>query len=450
MKREAIAVLDVGKTNLKILAVDSSGNALSAESTPSRGSSGFLDSEFAWNWLLDGTRRLAENFDLSAIVPTAHGAAAALVDMHGLVHPVPDYEAPIPADIDRAYDRLRPTFDKTYSPRLPAGLNLGRQFYQIGRSAPSVLTRAAWFLTYPQYFAWRLTGIPAAEATSLGCHTDLWLPASGRLSPLVDEIGLRHLTPPLRRPNERLGKPLPELGLPECDVLCGIHDSNAAYLRYLASAEEPFAVLSTGTWFVCFNGSGQLASLDPARDTLANVDALGRPVACSRFMGGREHEAIAGSDRQTVTTPEDLAEIVRLRIFALPSLTETGGPFPQRKGYLTGAPQTGAARHALATLYVALMSRESLWLSGSFEHVFIDGPFAHDPLFGPILAALLPDARLYMTTAASGAGIGAAILQAWRGQMPPRIPLKTTRVHPVAIDIGKYAEEWRNLVGHIA
>ena len=27
---------------------------------------------------------------------------------------------------------------------------------------------------YPQYWAYRLTGVLANEVTSLGCHTDLW------------------------------------------------------------------------------------------------------------------------------------------------------------------------------------------------------------------------------------------------------------------------------------
>ncbi len=43
-----------------------------------------------------------------------------------------------------------------------------------------------------------------------------------------------------------------------------------------------------------FGVGGDLDHLDPQRDALANVDAYGRAVPSSRFMGGREFEATSG------------------------------------------------------------------------------------------------------------------------------------------------------------
>ena len=37
---------------------------------------------------------------------------------------------------------------------------------------------------------------------------------------------------------------------------------------------------------------GRETALDPARDTLINVNALGDPVPSARFMGGRELDAV--------------------------------------------------------------------------------------------------------------------------------------------------------------
>ena len=51
-------------------------------------------------------------------------------------------------------------------------------------------------------------------------------------------------------------------------------------------------MVSTGTWVVIFAVGGDLDHLDPKRDTLANVDALGRAVPSARFMGGREFELL--------------------------------------------------------------------------------------------------------------------------------------------------------------
>ena len=42
-------------------------------------------------------------------------------------------------------------------------------------------------------------------------------------------------------------------------------------------------MVSTGTWVVLFAVGGDLDHLDPARDTLANVDALGRAVPSARL-----------------------------------------------------------------------------------------------------------------------------------------------------------------------
>ncbi len=43
-------------------------------------------------------------------------------------------------------------------------------------SSAELFSRAAHTLLYPQFWAWRLSGVMASEVTSLGCHSDLWLP----------------------------------------------------------------------------------------------------------------------------------------------------------------------------------------------------------------------------------------------------------------------------------
>ena len=45
---------------------------------------------------------------------------------------------------------------------------------------------------------------------------------------------------------------------------------------------------------VSFAVGGRLDQLDPARDTLANVDAFGKAVPSARFMGGREFDFLTG------------------------------------------------------------------------------------------------------------------------------------------------------------
>ncbi len=156
---------------------------------------------------------------------------------------------------------------------------------------------------YPQYWAYRLTGVLANEVTSLGCHTDLWNYRAGDFSTLVDRQGWRPLMAPLRRASDRLGPILPEIArqpgsIPATPVHCGIHDSNASLLPHLMDRAKPFAVVSTGTWVIAMAIGGAAVELDPARDTLVNVNAFGDPVPSARFMGGREFATLVGEGRR--------------------------------------------------------------------------------------------------------------------------------------------------------
>lgn len=450
MRREAVAVIDVGKSRVKVVAIDRDGAVLASTSAPSHAAAGALDAEAAWRWALAALARLADNFALTAIVPTTHGAAAAVIGERGLLHPIGDYEVAASADVDAAYDALRPPFAETFSPRLPNGLNLGRQLYAMQHVERSAWRDARSVLTYPQYWSWRLTGNAASEVTSLGCHTDLWAPRLGTFSSLVARESWSALFPPLAPAWQSMGAPRRELGLPvDCSVQNGIHDSNAAYLRYLAGVPAPFALLSTGTWMVAFNAGGDLAALDSARDTLANVDALGRPVACSRFMGGREYAAIAGAEGLAVAPAvDDVKAVIALRLFAVPSFTDGGGPHPGMRGRIAGAPASPKEAAALAALYCALMSREMLALTGPVTRLYIDGPFAANAAYVGALAALLPDADVHTAEETEGTAIGASLLARMHesGGRVPDVPIASRRIDAPGVDIRAYADEWTALV----
>lgn len=254
------------------------------------------------------------------------------------------------------------------------------------------------------------------------------------------------LLPPVRPAWERLGAPHAALGLPAGIGVCnGIHDSNAAYLRYLAGVPAPFALLSTGTWMIAFNSGGDLARLDPRRDTLANVDAFGRPIACSRFMGGREYASIAG--RAGLAHSPTLAHVRRVvarGIFALPSFSASGGPWPGLPGGRSSRPATSVEAAALATLYIALMSRDALRLTGPLPRLYVDGAFATHRAFVQVLAALLPDTEVFAAQGTAGTAIGASLLAAMAehdGALPA-IDVAARRVHPPAFDVSAYAAEW--------
>ncbi|HET8726934.1 MAG TPA: FGGY family carbohydrate kinase, partial [Alphaproteobacteria bacterium] len=385
---EGIAVLDLGKTNLKLVIVDPAGRAIETAMADNRPRPGppypHADVDLVWDWILTALAEAGRRHEIRAIVPTTYGSTAALIGDDGLALPVLDYEAEPPDVVKDAYAGIAPPFAEVYAPTNPAGLTLGRQIFWQETAFPEAFAKTRAIMPYPQYWAWRLTGIAAAEATSLGAQTHLWDPVAQDYSGLARARRWNELLPPLRRAGDMLGTLLPVVaaatGLPpDTPVLTGIHDSNANYFRYLAAGFEDFTLMSTGTWLITFNAAQPLDLLDPARDTNSNTDAFGRPVACSRFMLGREYEFLAGNDARTAATPDAVAGVVAAGAMALPSFTDSGGPCPGTGGrgrIVETRPDSPAARVALAALYGALMSSEALDAVGSASDVIIDGGFA--------------------------------------------------------------------------
>ncbi|MDH3772608.1 MAG: L-fuculose kinase, partial [Nitrospirota bacterium] len=164
-KPEAVAVLDVGKTNAKLLAV-ANGRVASSRAAPNAVKRGepypHCDVDHIWRWLAAALTDLADNFALQAIVPTSYGSTAALVDDAELVLPILDYEAEPPDDVAAAYADVAPWFEECCCPINPACLTLGRQLFWQSRWFADAFARARWILPFPQYWAWRLCGVPAS------------------------------------------------------------------------------------------------------------------------------------------------------------------------------------------------------------------------------------------------------------------------------------------------
>ena len=450
---DCLIVLDIGKTNAKLALIDAGGRLLAEQRRPNAvltdGPYPHHDTEGLWHWMLSTCRRFGAMADVSAIVPVTHGATAALVDGDGLVLPVLDYEAQLPG-VD--YDSLRPPYAETFSPSLPAGLNLGRQLAWLARHFPADFARTRHILMYPQYWAWRLCGAAAGEATSLGCHTDLWNPTTQGYSSLVERMGWRRLMPPLAPAWASLGTLRAEVadaaGLPRsCQVLSGIHDSNASLMRYLAresaAGAQPRTVLSTGTWMIAAAFGAPLDTLREDADMLANTNALGQPVACMRFMGGREFGELAGAQPQTCGF-EEIERLVAEGTMALPCFAATGGPFAGRTGSVEGpAPRDARERYALATLYTVLMTDYCLDALAAAGPLAVEGSFTANPWFGPLLASLRPQQAVSYSDDASGTTCGGWMLR-YRDGTPPGSSTPMAPRMPAGFDA--YRARWRTAV----
>ena len=464
MQNGATLVLDVGKTNAKLTLWSAEGDLLAtrmrANTPPERLHAAALDVAGVDAWLLHALTELNAKAPIARIVPVAHGAAAALLKDGALLEPPVCYEQPLPAQAEAQYQELRDPYVTTGSPRLPLGLNLGAQLFagECANPAPS----GARIVPYPQYWAWRLSGVAATEITSLGCHTDMWRPFEQRYSDLAHARGWSERFAPLRQAGDVLGVITPEIaartGLSKtCEVLCGLHDSNSAFYGARAHPElagRDVTEISTGTWFVAMRAPGANSfSLKPElerRDVLINVDVEGRPAPSARFMGGREVETLIGGEDSPLRSrdfvrdvaPAFIDDVLAANSFILPSFAAGVGPFPNQTGRWSGQPLEGGARRAVVGLYLGLLAHESLSLIGSRDAILIEGRFADDLSFAGMLASLRPDCDVYVARSEDGLAFGA--LRLANPGLKPRGVL--TQIAPLPQDVSSYAAQWREQV----
>ncbi|WP_460275797.1 FGGY-family carbohydrate kinase [Celeribacter sp. ULVN23_4] len=446
-----IAVLDVGKTNAKLALVEADSlTEIAVVTRPNTVLAGppwpHFDLEGHWAFFLEHLAAFHESHGIDAISVTTHGAAAVLLDASGdLAAPMLDYEHDGPDSLTAAYDAIRPPFSETGSPRLGMGLNLGAQLYWQFATDPGLRDRVAHVLTYPQYWGYRLTGQMATDVTSLGCHTDLWNPWEGKFSSLVDRLGLTDKLAPAHPSADVLGTVSDDIAArtslsPDTPVVCGIHDSNASLLPHVLGRKGAFSVVSTGTWVVVMSVGGQAAALDPDRDTLVNVNALGQAVPSARFMGGREYEIIrAGADPHVADA--DRRSVLEHEIMLLPAVEPGSGPFRGREVSWTFEPAEQGQRMAALGFYLALMTKTCLDLVGAEGPVIIEGPFARNHDYLDMLATLHEDG-IEIAASATGTSVGAAMLFA-EAASPPQ----THRVAPRQREaLATYAAAWRTRV----
>ena len=411
-----IAVIDIGKTNVKVALVDLQSRAeLAVQTMPNTVRPGppypHFDTEVMWQFILTALTEIHEKHRIDAISVTTHGACAALMTAQGdLATPVLDYEHDGPDETAAAYDSLRPAFLETGSPRLPLGLNLGAQLHWLLTRDPGLIERVATVVTWPQYWVHRLTGALATDVTSLGCHTDLWDPHQRKFSGLVARLGLAQKLAPALPSGEVAGVLRKDVAArtrmaPGTPVCCGIHDSNASLLPYLLGSETAFSVVSTGTWVVVMTVGGNPVTLDPQRDTLINVNAFGDPIPSARFMGGREYARVQ-PPTGTQVSKADVQSVLARNLMLFPAVEPKSGPFQGRRAQWSDPEEQISAgeRQVAVSWYLALMTAECLRITGARGAVRVEGPFARNSWY------------LSMLEAACGHGVAASASQTGTAQ----------------------------------
>lgn len=470
MDERLTVVLDIGKTVAKASLWDATGTMIAHESRANESVATdyyrALDTGGIDRWFGKALSGFAAIGRIGAIVPVAHGAAAAFLDKDGLAAPVMDYEAEIPPEIRAAYLGERDPDRETGSPAMDLGLNLGLQLYYQQQTLPELFNADTMIVPWAQYWAYRLSGVAVCEVSSFGAHTDLWNPTQHCPSRMAVRMGWASRFAPFSKAGDRIGPISPEwakrCGLPtDVAIYTGIHDSNAALYAARANPEiaaKGATILSTGTWFVAMralasNQAFDIEKLPYDRSCLANIDPDGRPVPTALFMGGRELELLSAGSNHRIDSAADQSALLEAArhclssdAMILPTTTKGIGPFANHAGGWVNRPTDALHVTAAMALYAALMADVALDLIGSENVLVIDGRFGNAVVFTRALAALRGAADVYASSAANDVSLGALRLVrpslSGTGQFKP--------VEPLDAPVIKYRSRWRRTLAESA
>lgn len=461
MDGATVAVLDVGKSNVKLSACTGRGHVVETLSTPNTVRPGppwaHHDLAALNAFVLEGLADLCRRHPLTDFVASGHGSGGLLVgedpdaDGTGLVLPMVDYEQSLPPGLAEAYAPQSGGFFDRGSAVMMAATHTARQMFWAETAEPERFAQARWCLGIPQYWAWRLSGVAVSEASILGAQSHLWNVRERHWAPIVAARGWGRLMPPFARAADDLGPIRPALcarhGLPPLRVHAGAHDSSVSFHRYQAAGLAGFVGISTGTWIVAMASGVNLDRLDETRGMTLNADMEGHPLAGALTMGGREYAAVAGSQPDgALADPAVLARLVARGTMALPTFGTNDGQFPGSAGQgriIGPLPEGPQERHALAVLYAALLTvacgttlaPDRLWV--------LDGSFLRDPAFAGLVAALRPGRETRLNPETYGIASGAALL--CRRDAAP-VPLDLLPAPPLALPgLTDYAAQWRSL-----
>ncbi|MBL8992381.1 MAG: carbohydrate kinase, partial [Spirochaetia bacterium] len=452
---ETIAVLDIGKTNKKILLFD---KALKVQAQVTKNFDPLAyegirieDTQGLVSWLAAEFKKLSVQYDIKCVSVTTHGATIACLDEKGeLVYPVIDYTIDPGEAFHKEFYEFCGSADRlqreTATPNLGSLINPAKTLFYLKRKAPQAFSRIRHILNYPQYFGHLMTGKPGMEPTYVGCHTYLWDLNKKAWSDVAKKLGVTSFLPTeMKNSWSVLGTVSPswagKSGLAEnALVTMGIHDSNASLLPYLVQNHGDFVLNSTGTWCVAMHPGKSLSFADDeiGKIVFYNLDAFDRPVKTAIFMGGLEYDSyakvLAGlhpGKTSTVYNADLYQKIVReKKYFIIPGVVQGTGQFPTSSPNAIGDDITVSLEElqsgknfpaffkdydvAIATLNlsVAIQTKVALDRAGvrAGTSIYTEGGFRKNEGYNRLLSAFYPESKVALTSMAEATAFGAALL----------------------------------------
>src|SRR5690606_36608139 len=208
----------------------------------------------------------------------------------------------------------------------------------------------------------------------------------------------------------------------------GVHDSSSAFIPYIQSSAEPFALISTGTWSICMNyfNEEELTVEELGKDCLNFLSTEGTNIKAARlFLGKDVSHQVALLSRHFGCDPST-HESFRFDPSWVPKRRKDGclqfhyeHLHPERFGFQNNENTEFGSFDTYEAAYHHLMDEltdiqtESLKLAigkSRIKTIFLDGGFSGNEVFMQLLANKLPQYRLMSSSFAKGTALGAAIL----------------------------------------
>lgn len=441
-----IAIFDVGKTNKKLFLFDQDYNMVferSARFSETKDDDGFPCEDLeslrlsVYDALLEIFRK--KEFALKAINFSTYGASMVYLDNRGWpLTPLYNYLKPYP-------EQLKEQFYQTYggeemlsfstaSPVL-GSLNSGLQLYRLKWEKPELFNKISCALHLPQYLSFLLTGSHYSDITSVGCHTHLWDFQKNRYHQWVEQEGFLPKLPPIVPSDRVMPSTFTEKGF---NVGIGLHDSSAALIPYLESFQEPFVLISTGTWCISLNPFNHLplTQEELANDCLCFLTYKGQAIKASRLFAGFEHEQqvkrIAAHFNQGSAAykhisykPELIASAQQKCGFNWPTeyepLQKELSSFGQRNLSVFSSGEEAYHQLMLDLVREQVKSTQLILKGSPVKRIFLDGGFSKNAVYMNLLASFFPQLEVFAASMAqaTAAGTALAIHHAWNKKAKP-------------------------------
>ena len=299
-KENSILIFDIGKTNKKAIVFDSGFQVIHEESTTFSelvDEDGFPcdDIHGITNWIKVTAERLIkkENFNIHSINFSGYGASFVHLDSElKLIPPIYNYLKPFSDELKdkffSAHNPMEKILVETAGPFL-GSLNSGLLLYAIKETKPDLYKRIKYSLHLPQYLSFIFTGKVFSDITSIGCHTMLWNFPENQYHQWVKEEGIDKKLAPIENNAATIEV---EIQHKKIEVGIGIHDSSAALIPYTETEQEPFALISTGTWCITLNPFNQhpLTKSELESASLCYIQHNGKQVKAAQLFAGHIHE----------------------------------------------------------------------------------------------------------------------------------------------------------------